>query len=182
MPLEGILWRGAHPPPWRRRRRLWRPEVLALEKCPSVDEVWATAEHPWGGTSGGTIHHTRTRASATRTSETAAGTGETRHKSLIGPTLGRVDFWVRGACRDARFGPKVSQIYPKWEKSGTFSEQISVHFSRWVKMYWNLIWKKVPDLSHLGPIWSHVGPNLTSWMPDCEPNWKQMRHFVDFFF
>ena len=28
----------------------------------------------------------------------------------------------------ARFGPKVGQIGPKWEKSGTFSDQISVHF------------------------------------------------------
>ena len=27
-----------------------------------------------------------------------------------------------------RFGPKVGQISPKWDKSGTFSDQISVHF------------------------------------------------------
>ena len=30
--------------------------------------------------------------------------------------------------RDVRFGPKVGQIAPKWDKSGTFSDQISVHF------------------------------------------------------
>ena len=27
-----------------------------------------------------------------------------------------------------RFGPKMGQIGPKWEKSGSFSDQISVHF------------------------------------------------------
>ena len=26
------------------------------------------------------------------------------------------------------FGPKMGQIGPKWDKSGTFSDQISVHF------------------------------------------------------
>ena len=30
--------------------------------------------------------------------------------------------------RDGRFGSKVGQIDPKWDKSGTFSDQISVHF------------------------------------------------------
>jgi len=29
----------------------------------------------------------------------------------------------------ARFGPKVGQIGPKWDKSGTFSDPISVHFA-----------------------------------------------------
>ena len=27
-----------------------------------------------------------------------------------------------------RFGPKMGQIGPKWVKSGTFSDQISLHF------------------------------------------------------
>ena len=27
-----------------------------------------------------------------------------------------------------RFGPKIGQIGPKWDKSGTFTDQISVHF------------------------------------------------------
>ena len=30
--------------------------------------------------------------------------------------------------RDGRFGSKVGQIGPKWDKSGAFSDQISVHF------------------------------------------------------
>ena len=36
-----------------------------------------------------------------------------------------------------RFKPKVSQMGPKWDKSNTFSDQISVHFG---------------SASHLGPI------------------------------
>ena len=30
--------------------------------------------------------------------------------------------------RDGRFGSKVGQIGPKWDKSWALSEQISVHF------------------------------------------------------
>ena len=30
--------------------------------------------------------------------------------------------------RDGRFGYKVGHIGPKWDKSGAFSDQISVHF------------------------------------------------------
>ena len=41
--------------------------------------------------------------------------------------------------RGVRFGYKISQIVPKWGKSVTFSDQISVNFGS--KMYWNLIWK-----------------------------------------
>ena len=33
--------------------------------------------------------------------------------------------WGTGA-RDVRFGSKVGQIGPKWDKSGTFSDQISM--------------------------------------------------------
>ena len=33
------------------------------------------------------------------------------------------------SVRDGRFGSKVGQIGPKWDKSGTFSDQTSVHFS-----------------------------------------------------
>ena len=31
--------------------------------------------------------------------------------------------------RDDRFGSKVDQIGPKWDKSGAFSDQISVHLA-----------------------------------------------------
>ena len=33
-------------------------------------------------------------------------------------------------CRDGRFGSKVGQTGPKWDKSGAFSDQISVHLAR----------------------------------------------------
>ena len=32
--------------------------------------------------------------------------------------------------RDGRFGSKVGQIGPTWDKSGAFSDQISVHLAR----------------------------------------------------
>ena len=35
------------------------------------------------------------------------------------------------SARDGRFGSKVGQIGPKWDKSGAFSDQISVHLARW---------------------------------------------------
>ena len=35
-----------------------------------------------------------------------------------------------GRARDGRFGSKVGQIGPKWDKSGAFLDQISVHLAR----------------------------------------------------
>ena len=32
-------------------------------------------------------------------------------------------------CRDGRFGSKVGQIGPKWDKSEAFSDQIPVHLA-----------------------------------------------------
>ena len=58
--------------------------------------------------------------------------------------------------RDGRFGSKLGQIRSKWDKTGTFSDQISVHLARSSQMYWNLIWKSpgfVPfeiNLTHFG--------------------------------
>ena len=37
--------------------------------------------------------------------------------------------------RDVRFGSKVAQIGPKWEKSGAFSDQIQYILARRAKMY-----------------------------------------------
>ena len=34
------------------------------------------------------------------------------------------------SSRDDRFGSKVGQIGPKWDKSGAFSDQISMHLAR----------------------------------------------------
>ena len=36
-------------------------------------------------------------------------------------------------CRDGRFGSNVGQIGPKSDKSGSFSDQISVHLARGAK-------------------------------------------------
>ena len=61
--------------------------------------------------------------------------------------------------RDGRFGSKMGQIGPKWDKSGAFLDQISVHLARGAKC--TEIWsEKATDLSHLGPIWPTFEPNL----------------------
>ena len=41
-----------------------------------------------------------------------------------------LNYYVKMSLFDMgiRFVPKLSQISPKWIKSGTFSDQISVHF------------------------------------------------------
>ena len=43
-----------------------------------------------------------------------------------------IDVYVRlgGHFRDDSFGSKVGHIDPKWDKSGAFSDQISVHLAR----------------------------------------------------
>ena len=51
------------------------------------------------------------------------------------------------------FWPIQSQISPKWDKSVTFSGQISVHFG---------LVKNYPDLSHLETIWNTLWRSLTS--------------------
>ena len=52
---------------------------------------------------------------------------------------------------------KVGQIGPKWDKSGTFSDQISVRFGARANMNWNLIWKIpgfVPFAANLANFWA----------------------------
>ena len=44
-------------------------------------------------------------------------------------------------CWLTRFGHKMGQIGPRWDKSGTFSIQITVHLAQRAKMYWNLTHK-----------------------------------------
>ena len=69
--------------------------------------------------------------------------------------------WVCDVRGDGRFGSKMGQIGPKWDKSGAFSDQISVHLAPRAKC--TEIWsEKSPDLSHLGPIWPILGPNLVT--------------------
>ena len=43
----------------------------------------------------------------------------------------------------------MGQIGPKWDKSGAFSDQISVHLAPPRQMHWNLIWKS-PGLVPFG--------------------------------
>ena len=38
-------------------------------------------------------------------------------------------------CTVTRFGPKVGQIGPKWDKSGKFSDQIQYILAHRAKMY-----------------------------------------------
>ena len=73
---------------------------------------------------------------------------------------------------------KVGQIGPKWDKSGAFSDQISVHLAHRAKCteIWSEkapdlsdrakcteMWpEKAPDLSHLGSIWPTSKPTLPS--------------------
>ena len=56
---------------------------------------------------------------------------------------------IHGGCRDRRFGTKVSQIDPKWDKSGSFSDQITEHFGAPCS---EILYEKVPDLSYFGSI------------------------------
>ena len=62
---------------------------------------------------------------------------------------------ISGQITVARIGPKVGQHGPNWDKSKTFSDQISVYFWSPSQMWF----EKVPDLN-LGPIWPTFGTNL----------------------
>ena len=60
----------------------------------------------------------------------------------LGPTWSKLVPYLTLQCslvetRDGRFGYKVSQIGPKWDKFGAFSDQLSVHLA---------------PMRHLGPI------------------------------
>ena len=60
--------------------------------------------------------------------------------------------------RMTRFGNKVGQIWPKWDKSVTFPDHISVHSGSPSHTKTDL--KKVRHLSHLGTIWPNLEPNM----------------------
>ena len=50
-------------------------------------------------------------------------------------TRGRLFTLARLPSTVTRFGPKVGQIGPKWDKSGKFSDQIQYILARCAKMY-----------------------------------------------
>jgi len=55
--------------------------------------------------------------------------------------------------------PKVVRLTPKWDRPGTFSDQILVVY---ILIRWAEIWyEKVLGLSHLGPIWPTLSLTLT---------------------
>ena len=53
----------------------------------------------------------------------------TRQSGVNGPQQEVVFHFLCSQGRDGRFGSKVGQIGPKWNKSGAFSDQISVHLA-----------------------------------------------------
>ena len=55
-----------------------------------------------------------------------------------------------------RFEPKVGQISPKWDKSGTYSDQISVHFGSPSQ---NVL-KSDLNKSRIRPIWRPIRHSL----------------------
>ena len=73
-----------------------------------------------------------------------------------------------GPLSEARVGPKVGQIGPKWDTSGTFSDQIPVHFGsmRMLTLQFTVMfsvleayWKKsliCPILCQFDLIWAQI--------------------------
>ena len=58
------------------------------------------------------------------------------------------------------FRTKVGQIGTKWDTSGTFSDQISVHLAPGRQMHWNVIWKS-PGCVPFGANLTHFGAKPT---------------------
>ena len=76
---------------------------------------------------------------------------------------------------EGRFGSKVGQIGPEWDKSGAFLDQISVHLARGAKC--TEIWsEKNPDLSHLGPNWPNLGAKFD--IPELYVTKNSLRMFA----
>ena len=74
--------------------------------------------------------------------------------------------------RDGRFGSKVGQIGPKWDKSGAFSDLISVHLAPRAKC--TEIWsEKAPDLTNLGSNLTHFRTKPT--IPDSQTHIDEYR-------
>ena len=59
------------------------------------------------------------------TSSSSGRSRERRHSEV--EVKGQLD---GVSSRDGRFGSEVGQIGPKWDKSGAFSDQISVHLAQ----------------------------------------------------
>ena len=57
--------------------------------------------------------------------------------------------------KDVRFWPEVGHIGPEWDKSGTFLDQISVHFGQKIVPF-------VANVTHFGSKSSQTGNILTA--------------------
>ena len=71
-------------------------------------------------------------------------------------------YWYGCSVRSGMvvLAPKWVRLDPKLDKSGTFSDQISVHLARWAKC--SEIWsEKFPNLSNLGANLTHFGAKPT---------------------
>ena len=62
----------------------------------------------------------------------------------------------------------MGQISPKWDKSGAFSDQISVHLAR-----------GAPDLSNLGSNLAHFGAKPTIPGPSLAFTYQQKMSVID---
>ena len=77
-------------------------------------------------------------------------------------------------ARDVRFGFKVGQIRPKWDKSGNIFRSDSVHFGSSSRNVLNLIWK----YSRICRIWSQSEP---FWALFCH-SWVRLQGLNPFAF
>ena len=79
-----------------------------------------------------------------------------------------LSLWQKHSDRniDVRCCPKAGQIGPKWDKSGAFSDQISVHFGS-------------PDLYHLGSIWTPLSQICHPYFGIKQKHWDSTNVFVE---
>ena len=60
---------------------------------------------------------------------------------------------------DDRIWAQTGSDWPQKGHIRDFLTSVSVYLNKWVKTHWS---EKVPDVSHLGPIWPTLGPNLVT--------------------
>ena len=76
-------------------------------------------------------------------------------------TLSQVCKQSRLKSAGVRFGPEVCQIGPKWDKSGTFSDQIQYILAPWSLAAVLLVFIFIRDVS-FGSKVGHIGKNATN--------------------
>ena len=101
-------------------------------------------------------------------------TGENTKANTVGSFCMTEMWWLNSLCQqclshhyssvvlivmDAIVDTKLGQIGSKWDKSWTLKDQFLYILVLQAKMYRNW-YLKVPDLSHLGPMWANLESNL----------------------